>query len=235
MSYIKFALLGASTGASILKREDHSGTKFPGLSKLEIWFQDYSNKDWWYGVGPDTKLVLNEETNQMETVPFESDPETDLYVITLQELADAAEASINLQLEEFKLFLYEKEKNLRQQLLTKYDVSAMLAGVYKYEQAKTYKVDPTASVPDLIKEATIRGVDVDAMATRIIDNHESFRDIETKISGVRGKMLDRYNSFVFNSADPKSSLEEFEKTEIVGDKKIGYYSPELFARYKNLG
>ena len=58
------------------------------------------------------------------------------------------------------------------------------------------------------------------MANRIVQNHESFRDKEAKIAGLRGKILDRIEAFVFDLENPQTSYNEFMTQETVGTREV---------------
>ena len=124
-----------------------------------------------------------------------------------------------VQLNKEKESIYKQEADFRDSIFSKYHDTATLAGIYKYEQAKELIADNTSEAPDIRAEAASRGVAPEVVAGRIIQNHESFRQKEAKIAGIRGKVLDRIESFTFNMEDPDASYQEFKTEEKIGSVK----------------
>jgi hypothetical protein len=106
--------------------------------------------------------------------------------------------------------------SFRESIFSKYHDTASVAGIYKYEQAKELIEDNNAFAPEVRSEAAARGVDVLVLAARIIDNHESFRNKEAKIAGIRGKIWDRLQTFEFDLENPDTSYAEFLSSEVIG-------------------
>ena len=99
-------------------------------------------------------------------------------------------------------------------------------------------------------EATARGVAPSVIAARVIENHEDFRAKEAKIAGIRGKILDRIDGYVFNLSNADASYAEFLTEEVVGtttrnelengimvekevDIKVGKYRLSLGTRFQH--
>lgn len=239
MKYFKFTQVDAATGISVNQETPKEGPRNPDVTGLEVLFQDQINTCFFYGQSSSTRAKAN--------------PENQCYQITLAELAEAVSINIAHLNERNKIAVYEEEKALRRtHLVGKYDETAAVAGIYKYEQAKAYLADPTAAAPALDAEALHRGTTTAALAQRIVDRHEEFRAKEAKIAGLRGKQLDRMEAFTFDAADPIASWTEFNKVETIGTQKrqvfedgqtvekdvpieARYYGPELGARYAAAG
>lgn len=173
-------------------------------------------------------------------------PDNYIFEVTEQELSEVIQAKVTNVLAERKSQVYQNEKNLRQLVFGKYDDTATSSGIYKYEEAKKFLVDGTPSL-DITTEASVRGVTETEIAEKIIENHEAFRVKEAKIAGLRGKILDRLNAYVFDATDALGSWEELmNRMEVIGqrdpgpnpipdqnlDVKVGYYSPELSLRWQ---
>lgn len=233
MKIFKFKKVDAKTGISVDIEKPREGPTNPNLPGLEVVFDfnyfTYANVD-------DTATA---------------EPENYIFEIDQAELDQAIKDKTLQYLRERKEEVYKQEKDLRQQLFGKYHDTASLAGVYKYEQALAVLADPTADAPEIEAEATARGVDIDIIAQRIIDNHLAFRVKEAKLAGLRGKITDRLDAFVFDDADAIGSWKELmERTEVIGqrepvlgvgpnsdenlDVEVGYYSPELNTRWQYL-
>lgn len=203
MKYIRFTQVDSKTKKSINVERSVEGPTWPDLKGLNVLFQDTISSEFWYGTVDDDAT---------------DDPENQCWILTQEELSDYVKMNIDKVLEMYKSKLYEEEKQVRNLLLGKYDATASLAGIYKYDQALTLLADNNADAPIVREEAAARGIDPVLMAERIKINHENFRVTEAKIAGVRGKLLDRLDAYQFDSNDPIASWDEFMKTEIVGQK-----------------
>ena len=226
------------TGVSVNRETSKEGPKFPDIPGLNVLMQDNINSCFYYA-------TVSEEA--------EPDPENQCWELTMAEFADAIKVCLDKELGLAKEAVYEEEKGLRRvQLVGKYDDTASVAGIYKYEQAKALLADPTASAPDIAAEAAVRGVTPAVLAARIVQHHESFRAKEALIAGLRGKQLDRMNAFQFDATDPWESWLEFMRLEVIGtrgekvfengevvtkdvDVTARYYGPELGVRYTMAG
>jgi len=235
MKIFKFKKVDAKTGISVDIEKPREGPTNPNLPGLEVVF-DFGGFN--YGTVDNTATA---------------EPENYIYEIDQAELDQAIKDKTLQYLRDRKEEVYKQEKDLRQQLFGKYHDTASLAGVYKYEQALAVLADPTADAPEIEAEATARGVDIDVIAQRIVDNHLAFRVKEAKLAGLRGKITDRLDAFVFDDADAIGSWKELmERTEVIGQREpneigglpggveedldviVGYYSPELNTRWQYL-
>ena len=210
MKYFKFAQVSAETGVSWAIARPLSGPKMPDLPGLTNAIQlDQWSGDFFLGEVDDSATA---------------DPDNYIFELTAEEYAkelkDHIFHNINKRLERIN----DEENDFRKAVLGKYDSTASLAGIYKYEQAKAYIADNTVSAPDVEAEATVRGVDVATMANRIVTNHEAFRAKEAKIAGIRGMIQDRLESYTFNDADPAASYAAYIAPETVGTTTESRYN-----------
>jgi hypothetical protein len=235
MRYFKFTQIDSVTGISVNRETSREGPKNPDIDGLQILMQDGINSCFFYGTVSSTA---------------EPNPENQCWELTPQEFADAVKANLDREVDRAREQLFEEERSLRRVYLQgKYDDTASIAGIYKYDQAKAYLADSTKPAPALEAEAAVRGVTAQALAERIVANHESFRNKEAIIAGLRGKQLDRINAFQFDEADPWGSWQEFFKLETVGTRTekrfrdggtvdedvpihVRHYGPELSTRYQ---
>lgn len=230
MKIFKFRQVDAKTGISVVIERPKEGPTNPTLPGLEVIF-DFNN--FLYGTVDDTA---------------EADPENYIFEITQEELDADIEAKTNQYLEMYKTDAYKEEIELRNQVFGKYHDTATSSGIYKYQEALEFLTNGTPSA-DITTEATVRGVTETEIAQRIVDNHENFRTKEAQIAGLRGKVLDRLDAYVFDATDAIGSWKELmERTEVIGqrepngvggqeadlDVKVGYYTPSLSIRWEYL-
>jgi hypothetical protein len=204
MKYFRFALVDSTTKISVKKEESVNGKMMPDLPIVKFFTQE-QDQDFWLVAVKDSAVA---------------NPDNDCFEITKQELAERLQVIVNQRINSLKPYAYQDEKNLRSSLFEKYHDTASIAGIYKYEQSKQLFVDETAEAPDVRAEAQLRGVDPVTLAERIIQNHEDFRHKESKIAGIRGKVIDRLVSYVFDMDDPEASWNEFISEEVIGQKTI---------------
>ena len=232
MKIFKFRQVDAATGISVAIEKSLEGPTNPSLPGLVEIFDEYNYYK--YAHVDDSAVA---------------DPENYIFEITQDELTNDVQGKVNQYLANWKEQVYKNEKDLRQQVFGKYDDTATSSGIYKYQEALNYKETGIASA-DITAEAETRGVSVDSIVDRIIQNHEAFRIKEAKIAGLRGKILDRLNGYTFDSNDPLGSWDELVKrTEVIGQRNpdilgpgpqqnldviVGYYSPELALRWEYL-
>ena len=107
---------------------------------------------------------------------------------------------------EWKVTVYEQEKELRKQQLSDYSDSVYAsASGYKYEAAKAFLSSATANA-GLTTEATVRGVTVTVLANKIKTNHEAYITKDAQISGLRGLLYDRIANIGINSTSVATAL-----------------------------
>lgn len=231
MKIFKFRQVDAKTGISVAIEKPREGPTNPSLPGLDEIF-DFNNYKY---------------ANVDNTA--EEDPENFIFEIIQEELTADVQSKVNQYLEMWKSQVYQNEKDLRQLVFGKYDDTATSSGIYKYTEALKFVETGSASL-DLTTEASTRGVTVEEIATKIIENHEAFRVREAKIAGLRGKILDRLNGFTFDATDALGSWDELVKRmEVIGqrepgpgpnpgpgpepdlDVKVGYYAPDLSTRW----
>ena len=201
MKYFKFTQISADTGISWAIAQPVSGPSMPSLPGLNNVIQlNYNNL---YYIGE----VSDDATPNPGNFCFE---------ITAEERAQELKKIVDVEIARITERIYQEEKEFRQVIFGKYDESAITAGVYKYQEAKELIADPQAAAPSVRQEATIRGLDPVVLANRIVTNHEAFQSKEAKIAGIRGKIQDRLNNFVFDLNDADASWNEFYTREKIG-------------------
>lgn len=201
MKYFKFTQIDAETGISWAINQPISGPSWPDIPGLDM--SSSIQLDYFYYVTKgDDSVVAN--------------PSNHLFELTLEEYANEIRSIIINRINEIKATIYKEELEYRNSVFNIYHDTASLAGIYKYEQARELVANETAAAPDVRAEASARGVTPLVMANRIIQNHENFRAKESKIAGIRGKILDRIESFNFNMSDPDASYLEFFTEEVIG-------------------
>ena len=231
MKIFKFRQVDAKTGISVAIERPKEGPTNPSLPGLVEIFDEYNYYK--YAHVDDSAVA---------------DPENFIFEITEAELVADVQGKVNDTLAAWKTQVYQNEKDLRQLVFGKYDDTATSSGIYKYNEALKYVETGTASL-DLTTEAETRGVTVEDIADKIIENHEAFRVREAKIAGLRGKIVDRLNAYTFDETDALGSWDELVKRmEVIGqrppgpgpnpgpdpdlDVKVGYYYPELALRWQ---
>lgn len=205
MKYFKFTQISAETGISWLIEQPVSGPSLPHTLLPGLGYSVRVDKDYYVGAADDSA---------------QANPANYIFEITKEEYSEWVKKDIMHGINMSMNRLYEEEKILRQRIFGKYDSTASVAGVYKYEQAIELLANPAAAAPDVRVEAAARGVDVLVLAQRIKINHEDFKTKDAKIAGIRGKLLDRYNSYTFNDSDPVASFIDYFSTEQIGEERI---------------
>ena len=205
MKYFKFAQISAETGISWAIAQPISGPSWPQIPGLDL---------------SSAVQLAHSPVYYLATVDDSAiaDPANHIFKLTREEYARELETHTLYKLNEERDSIYKQEYEFRESQFSKYHDTASIAGIYKYEQAKAVLADPLANAPEVVAEANARGVTVAEMATRIIQNHESFRAKEAKIAGIRGKIMDRLNAFVFDLDDPDASYQEAISVEVVGTR-----------------
>ena len=233
MKIFKFRQVDAKTGISVAIERPMEGPTNPALPGLVEIFDEYNYYK--YAHVDDSAVA---------------DPENFIFEITEAELTADVQGKVDDVLAAWTAQVYQNEKDLRQLVFGKYDDTATSSGIYKYNEALKF-VETGAASLDLTTEASTRGVTVEDIAIKIIENHELFRVREAKIAGLRGKILDRLNGYTFDTDDALGSWDELVKrTEVIGhrepgpnpgpgpepdlDVKVGYYAPDLATRWQYL-
>jgi hypothetical protein len=205
MKYFKFAQISQDTGISWAIAQPVSGPSWPEIPGLDLntSVQLAHNSTYYIAQVADTAGA---------------NPDNHIFELTAGEYAEELKQHVMYHLNKEKESIYQEEYDFRQSIFSKYHDTASTAGIYKYEQAKALVADATAAAPDVRAEATARGVAPAVIASRIITNHEDFRAKEAKIAGIRGKVFDRVEAYVFNLEDADSSYTEFLTEEVIGTR-----------------
>ena len=188
---IKWIQVDADTQVSTAIAKTKAGATNPNLTDLVEQFDWGQYK---YGTCADS-VTINSASN--DNFIFEiSDAD---YIADIK-------GKIEETVREWKVTVYEQEKELRKQQLSDYSdsVYASAAG-YKYEAAKAFLSSATANA-GLTTEATLRGVTVTVLANKIKTNHEAYITKDAQISGLRGKLYDRIASIGINSTSVATAL-----------------------------
>ena len=223
---IKWIQVDADTQVSTAIAKTKAGATNPNLTDLVEQF------DWGqyrYGTCADS-VTINSASN--DNFIFEiSDAD---YIADIK-------GKIEETVREWKVTVYEQEKELRKQQLSGYSdsVYASAAG-YKYEAAKAFLSSATANA-GLTTEATVRGVTVTVLANKIKTNHEAYITKDAQISGLRGLLYDRIASIGINSTSVATALASnagIHTQEVVGTAttfEVGFYNPAgLSGRFEAL-
>ena len=188
---IKWIQVDADTQVSTAITKPKAGATNPNLTDLVEQFDWGQYK---YGTVADS-VTINSASN--DNFIFEiSDAD---YIADIK-------GKIEETVREWKVTVYEQEKELRKQQLSDYSdsVYASAAG-YKYDAAVAFISSATANA-GLTTEATIRGITVSALATKIKANHEAYITKDAQISGLRGLLYDRIASIGINSTSVATAL-----------------------------
>ena len=217
---IKWIQVDADTQVSTAIAKTKAGATNPNLTDLVEQFDWGQYK---YGTVADS-VTINSASN--DNFIFEiSDAD---YIADIK-------GKIEETVREWKVTVYEQEKELRKQQLSDYSdsVYASAAG-YKYEAATAFLSSATANA-GLTTEATLRGVTVTVLANKIKTNHEAYITKDAQISGLRGLLYDRIASIGINSTSVSTALASYagihteETVTNVGagiTHEVGFYDPE---------
>ena len=223
---IKWIQVDAGTQVSVAIAKPAEGAANPNLTDLVEQF-DYN--EWRYGTCADS-VTINSASN-------------DNYIFEISDADYIADIKSKIEeyLAEWKVTIYDFEKEVRISKLSTYHNTSYTAGAgYKYEAATAFLSSATANA-GLTTEANLRGISVTDLANKIKSNHEGFITKDAQISGLRGMLCDRIASIGINSTSVSTALASYagihteEKigtridgvgigTEIV-DVNVGYYSP----------
>ena len=188
---IKWIQVDAGTQVSVAIAKPREGATNPNLTDLVEQFDWGQYK---YGTCADS-VTINSASN--DNFIFEiSDAD---YIADIK-------GKIEETVREWKVTVYEQEKELRKQQLSDYSDSVYAsASGYKYEAAKAFLSSATANA-GLTTEATVRGVTVTVLANKIKTNHEAYITKDAQISGLRGLLYDRIASIGINSTSVATAL-----------------------------
>jgi len=188
---IKWIQVDADTQVSTAIAKTKAGATNPNLTDLVEQFDWGQYK---YGTVADS-VTINSASN--DNFIFE--------ISNADYIADI-KGKIEETVREWKVTVYEQEKELRKQQLSDYSdsVYASAAG-YKYEAAKAFLSSATANA-GLTTEATLRGVTVTVLANKIKTNHEAYITKDAQISGLRGLLYDRIANIGINSTSVATAL-----------------------------
>ena len=216
---IKWIQVDADTQVSTAIAKTKAGATNPNLTDLVEQFDWGQYK---YGTVADS-VTINSASN--DNFIFEiSDAD---YIADIK-------GKIEETVREWKVTVYEQEKELRKQQLSDYSdsVYASAAG-YKYEAATAFLSSATANA-GLTTEATLRGVTVTVLANKIKTNHEAYITKDAQISGLRGLLYDRIANIGINSTSVATALASHagihtnETVTNVGagiTHEVGFYNP----------
>ena len=216
---IKWIQVDAGTQVSVAIAKPREGATNPNLTDLVEQFDWGQYK---YGTCADS-VTINSASN--DNFIFEiSDAD---YIADIK-------GKIEETVREWKVTVYEQEKELRKQQLGDYADSVYASGSgYKYEAAKAFISNGTANA-GLTTEATLRGITVTALANKIKANHEAYITKDAQISGLRGLLYDRIANIGINSTSVATALASHagihtnETVTNVGagiTHEVGYYNP----------
>ena len=213
---IKWIQVDADTQVSTAITKPRAGATNPNLTDLVEQFDWGQYK---YGTCADS-VTINSASN--DNFIFEiSDAD---YIADIK-------GKIEETVREWKVTVYEQEKELRKQQLSDYSDSVYAsASGYKYDAAVAFLSSATANA-GLTTEANIRGISVTALANKIKTNHEAYITKDAQISGLRGKLYDRIASIGINSTSVTTALAShagIHTNEVVGTAttfEVGFYNP----------
>ena len=226
---IKWIQVDAGTQVSVAIAKPREGATNPNLTDLVEQFDWGQYK---YGTCADS-VTINSASN--DNFIFEiSDAD---YIADIK-------GKIEETVREWKVTVYEQEKELRKQQLGDYADSVYASGSgYKYDAAVAFISNGTANA-GLTTEATLRGITVTALANKIKANHEAYITKDAQISGLRGLLYDRIANIGINSTSVATALASHagihtnETVTNVGagiTYQVGYYNPSgLSQRFEAL-
>ena len=214
---IKWIQVDAGTQVSVAIAKPKEGAANPNLTDLVEQFDWGQYK---YGTGADS-VTINSASN--DNFIFEiSDAD---YIADIK-------GKIEETVREWKVTVYEQEKEVRKQQLSDYSDSVYAsASGYKYDAATAFLSSATANA-GLTTEATLRGISVTALANKIKTNHEAYITKDAQISGLRGLLYDRIASIGINSTSVSTALASYagiHTNEVVGTAttvEVPFYKPD---------
>ena len=223
---IKWIEVDADTQVSVAITPSKSGAANPNLTDL---VQQFDWGQYRYGTCADS-VTINTASN-------------DNYIFEISDADYIADikGKIEEYVREWKVTVYEEEKNLREQQLGTYGDTAYAAGAgYKYSAATAFLSNGTANA-GLTTEATLRGITVTALANKIKSKHEEFIVKDAQIAGLRGMLCDRIDSIGVNTSSVSTALASYvgiHTDEVVGTAttfEVPYYKPTgIYDRFSAL-
>ena len=188
---IKWIQVDADTQVSTAIAKTKAGATNPNLTDLVEQFDWGQYK---YGTVADS-VTINSASN--DNFIFE--------ISNADYIADI-KGKIDETVRTWKVEVYEQEKELRKQQLSGYSDSVYASSSgYKYDAAVAFISSATANA-GLTTEATLRGITVSALATKIKANHEAYITKDAQISGLRGLLYDRIANIGINSTSVATAL-----------------------------
>ena len=222
---IKWIQVDAGTQVSVAIAKPKEGATNPNLTDLDEQFDWGQYK---YGTCADSVSIGADENANF------------IFEISDADYIADIKGKIDEYVREWKVRVYENEKDLRNAKLGDYSDSVYAAGAgYKYNAATAFLSSATANA-GLTTEANVRGISVTALANKIKSNHEGFITKDAQISGLRGMIYDRICSIGINSTSVATALashagihtEEKIGTRPTGigteteDILVGFYHPD---------
>ena len=222
---IKWIQVDDDTQVSVNIAPAKTGAANPKLTDL---VEQFDWGAWSYGTCADS-VTINTASN--DNFIFE--------VSDADYIADI-KGKIDEYVREWKVRVYEKEKELRKEKLGETrNGTVYSAAPYKYDAAVAFLSSATANA-GLTTEANLRGISVTALATKIKNNHEAHITKEAQIAGLRGMLYDRICTIGINYTSVSTALasyagihtEEKIGTRATGigteteDIQVGFYNPE---------
>jgi len=216
---IKWIQVDAGTQVSVAITKPREGATNPNLTDLVEQFDWGQYK---YGTVADSVTIGSDQNDNF------------IFEISDADYIADIKGKIEETVREWKVTVYEQEKELRKQQLSDYSdsVYASAAG-YKYDAAVAFISSATANA-GLTTEATLRGITVSALANKIKTNHEAYITKDAQISGLRGLLCDRIANIGINSTSVATALASHagihtnETVTNVGagiTHEVGFYNP----------
>ena len=188
---IKWIQVDAGTQVSINIAKPVEGPANPNLTDLDVQF-DWG--EWRYGTCADS-VTINSASN-----------DNFIFEVSDNDYIADIKSKIEEYVAEWKVTVYEYEKEVRKEKLGDYADSVYASGSgYKYDAAVAFLSSATANA-GLTTEATLRGISVTALANKIKTNHEAYITKDAQISGLRGLLYDRIANIGINSTSVATAL-----------------------------
>ena len=226
---IKWMQVDDDTQVSIAIADPKTGPANPKLTDL---VEQFDWGKWRYGTCADS-VTINSASN-----------DNNIFEISDADYIAVIKGKIDEYVGNWKVEVYEAEKELRKQQLSDYSDSVYAsASGYKYDAAVAFINNGTANA-GLTTEATLRGISVTALANKIKTNHEAYITKDAQISGLRGFLYDRVASIGINSTSVTTALASYagiHTTETVTNvgagitHEVNFYDPgSLIPRFEVL-